>query len=284
VVNTAEIKPCLLLQPYVRCFTYREWDLQDNKIQRPLFASHEFMISFNLSEKKFGYIKPVDDNSISPEQVMKSEIVITGIGSQFAGMMTSQGKARIFSMYFNPTGFYRIFSVPAVHFTDRIEEDEYICRKDLEVLHQQLREAKSITEMIACSENYLIKQLTNSKAKDSYNSILSLSERIVLSGGNNSIEKMAYDSNMSMKTFERRFTEQVGTTPKLFSRIVKFNKAISLKMRDHKKTWTTIAHECEYFDQMHFLKDFKLFSGKPAGIFFKDTPPISENFINPDDL
>jgi AraC-like DNA-binding protein len=199
-------------------------------------------------------------------------------------MMTSEGKARLFTMHFNPTGFYRIFGLSAVHFTDRIEEDEYFCRKDLEALHQQLREAKSITEMIVNSEGYLIKQLANSKAKDPYNCILSLSERIVLNSGNDSVEKLAYDANMSMKTFERRFTEQVGAPPKLFSRIVKFNKAIALKMSDHKKTWTTIAHECGYFDQMHFLRDFKLFSGKPAGVFFKDTPPISENFINPDHL
>ena len=284
MVNTAEIKPCQLLQPFVRCFTYREWDLQDNKIQRPLFATHEFMISFNLSEKKFGYIKPLDDNSISPEQEMKSEIVITGIGSQFAGMMTSQGKARIFSMYFNPTGYYRIFGMPAVHFTDRIEEDEYTCRKDLEILHQQLREAKSIREMILFCEVYLIKQLTHTKARDAYNSILSLSGRIVLNSNNISVEKMAYDANMSMKTFERRFTEQVGISPKLFSRIVRFNKAISLKMIDPKKTWTMIAYDCGYFDQMHFIKDFQLFSGKPPGVFFKDTPPVAENFIGPDDI
>jgi AraC-like DNA-binding protein len=284
VVNTAEILPCLLLQPYMRCFTYRELDSHHNKICRPLFATHEFMITFNLSEKKYGYIKPADDNSNYTEQLLKSEIVITGIGSQFAGMMTSEGKARLFSMYFNPTGFYRIFGMPAVHFTDRIEEDEYTCRKDLETLHQQLREAKSITEMIVCSEDYLIKQLTSSQAKDPYNSILSLSERIVLNGGNNSIEKMAYDANMSMKTFERRFTEQVGISPKLFSRIVRFNKAISLKMSDHKKTWTMIAHDCGYFDQMHFIKDFQLFSGKSPGAFFKDTPPVSENFMNPGDI
>ena len=284
MVNTSEIKPCLVLQPYIRCFAYRELDSHHIKICRPLFATHEFLITFNLSEKKYGYIKPDDDNSIHTEQLLRSEIVITGIGSQFAGMMTSEGKARLFSMHFNPTGFYRIFGLSAVHFTDRIEEDEYFCRKDLEALHQQLREAKSITEMIVNSEGYLIKQLANSKAKDPYNCILSLSERIVLNSGNDSVEKLAYDANMSMKTFERRFTEQVGAPPKLFSRIVKFNKAIALKMSDHKKTWTTIAHECGYFDQMHFLRDFKLFSGKPAGVFFKDTPPVSENFIIPDDL
>ncbi|MFC0774038.1 helix-turn-helix domain-containing protein [Terrimonas alba] len=276
--------PCLLLQPYVRCFTYRELDSSDNKIRRPLFATHEFMISFNLSEKKFGYIKPVDDNSIFQEQRMRSEIVLTGIGSQFAGMMTSEGKARIFSIYFNPTGFYRIFGVPAVHFTDRIEEDEYTCRKDLEGLHQQLREAKHISGMIACCEEYLTRLLSRSKAKDAYNSILFLSERIVRNGSSQSIEKLAYDANMSMKTFERRFTEQVGVSPKLFSRIVRFNRAIALKMNDHKKNWTTIAHHCGYFDQMHFIKDFKLFSGTPPDVFFKNTPPVSENFLNPDDI
>ena len=85
---------------------------------------------------------------------------------------------------------------------------------------------------------------------------------------------------MSIKTFERKFIEQVGASPKIFSRIVRFNKAITLKMKEYKKSWTSIALDCGYFDQMHFIKDFKLFTGDTPAAFFKNTPPPAEQFIN----
>ena len=279
MVDTTDITPSFLLQPFVSRFTYREWDSQDFKICRPLFATHEFSIAFNLTEKKFGYIRPEADLLIYPDETMNSKIVITGIGSQFSGFMTDRGKGRIFSIYFRSTGFYRIFGMPAVLFTNQIEEEEYTCSKSLETLHLQLRESKTISQMTACCETYLIKQLVNSRAKDPYNSILSISDSIV-SNSNNSIEKLAYHANMSLKTFERKFTEQVGTSPKLFSRIVRFNKAIALKTSDYRKSWTTIAHDCGYFDQMHFIKDFRRFSGNTPAAFFKHTPPVKENFID----
>ena len=279
VVDAIEIAPSFLLQSFVRCFTYREWDSHDLKICRPLFATHEFSITFNLTEKKFGYIRPEADPLIYPEEVMKSEMVITGIGSQFGGFMTDKGKARVFSIIFRSTGFYRVFNIPPVLFTNVIEEEEYACNKSLAILHLQLRESKSISQMTACCENYLLTQLANSGAKDPYNSILSVSDCIV-SNSNNTIEKLAYDANMSLKTFERKFIEKVGTSPKLFSSIVRFNKAITLKMSDYRKSWTTIAHDCGYFDQMHFIKDFRRFSGNLPGAFFKHTPPVTENFID----
>jgi AraC-like DNA-binding protein len=71
------------------------------------------------------------------------------------------------------------------------------------------------------------------------------------------------------------------SAPKLFARIVRFNKAIDIKMNDPARSWTTIAHDCGYYDQMHFIKDFKLFSGSKPLSFFKHTPPVTENFIDP---
>jgi transcriptional regulator GlxA family with amidase domain len=93
------------------------------------------------------------------------------------------------------------------------------------------------------------------------------------------IEKLAYDANMSIKTFERKFTEQVGVSPKLFVRMIRFNKALSLKVSHSKKSWTSIAHMCGYFDQMHLIKEFILFSGETPSHFFKDTPPPEEYLV-----
>jgi AraC-like DNA-binding protein len=93
--------------------------------------------------------------------------------------------------------------------------------------------------------------------------------------GNVSIEKIASMACLSLRQFERVSKERIGLPPKLFSRIVRFSKAYRLKEQMPGISWTKIAYECNYFDQMHLIRDFKQFAGVAPGVIEKelgDTP------------
>lgn len=75
-----------------------------------------------------------------------------------------------------------------------------------------------------------------------------------------SVPQYASKANMSLRNFERRFTEQVGIPPKLYAKLLRFNEAMKVKLIRPQKSWTAIAYECGYFDQMHFIKEFKQFA------------------------
>ena len=86
-----------------------------------------------------------------------------------------------------------------------------------------------------------------------------------------------------MRNFERRFSEQVGTSPKLFCRLVRFTAAVQFKIAHSKKSWTEVAYECGYFDQMHLIKDFKQFTNENPSTFFNDNPDLmKESFTTID--
>ena len=70
---------------------------------------------------------------------------------------------------------------------------------------------------------------------------------------------------ISQSPFEKRFRKIVGTTPKKFSSIVRFNAV--LDNISSGKSLTDLCYEYNFFDQAHLIKDFKQFTG--------DTP---ENF------
>ncbi len=81
-----------------------------------------------------------------------------------------------------------------------------------------------------------------------------------------------------MRQFERKFKQFSGFSPKLFSRIIRFQSAIK-KYDDKKMPLTEIAYECGYYDQSHFIHDFKefsgyspmqYFSGKAEGVEYKE--------------
>jgi len=238
------------------------------------------MLTFNLTEKKFGFIAPGNDGLLQTEQPMGSKIIITGIGSRFAGIMSSDGYARLFTIYFTPTGFYHLFGIPAVHFTNVLEEDIDSCNRYLVLLREQLMAMQNKPDMVRCCEKFLLQQLSKSKSKDPYGAMFAISGYLLQNPDTCLVERMAYDANMSMKTFERKFIEHVGSTPKLYARIGRFNKAIALKMNDFSKSWTNIAYTCGYYDQMHLIKDFKLFCGTSPTTFFKYTPPVFEQLTD----
>jgi len=67
--------------------------------------------------------------------------------------------------------------------------------------------------------------------------------------------------HLSERSLERLFLTHVGITPVMYSRIIRFQSAITLIRQRRSRSLTDIAHTLEYFDQSHFIRDFKLFSG-----------------------
>jgi AraC-like DNA-binding protein len=59
-------------------------------------------------------------------------------------------------------------------------------------------------------------------------------------------------------------------SPKVFARLVRFSKAYRMRENFDHLSWTSIAHDCGYFDQMHFIRDFKEFAGVAPGILERE--------------
>ena len=88
--------------------------------------------------------------------------------------------------------------------------------------------------------------------------------------GNVPIERIASMACLSLRQFERKCKDRIGLPPKLFARLVRFSKAYRLRENFPRLSWTSIAYECGYFDQAHFILDFKEFAGVSPGIIEKE--------------
>jgi AraC-like DNA-binding protein len=74
---------------------------------------------------------------------------------------------------------------------------------------------------------------------------------------------------LSRRTFIRRFTDEVGLTPKLFWRIQRFQEALRLVRTGRRPAWADVALDCGYYDQAHFIRDFRAFSGLTPPAFLR---------------
>ena len=72
---------------------------------------------------------------------------------------------------------------------------------------------------------------------------------------------------LGIKQFERTFSKYVGVNPKKFASIIRFQNVIQMKSK-HKKSMSQIAFDNGYYDQSHFLHDFKSLTGLTPKDFF----------------
>lgn len=278
MIVTLEFLPHPELRPYVRCYGYREFDTRDAEMIKPILAINEVYMTFFMDDSDTLLARFSPSDSLIPLTQFRKDHVL-GIQTRFKGVFLFRGKYRIFSIQYRPNGFYRIFGIPSRDLTDEMQSSDLIFgnRMNLNQLSDTLNESPSMENMTLAADFFLLKCLNKSNAVDPFDQI-GRSSRMLYQNSSLSVAKLAHSSNMSLRSFESKYLFQVGINPKLYSRINRFNKAIMMNMLHPEMNWTAISLECNYFDQNHFIKDFKTFSGAPPTRLLKLTPPPKENF------
>lgn len=153
-------------------------------------------------------------------------------------------------------------------FDENVSLDNFIGHQNLSIIEEQLAEADNNTERKDLIEQFLLSQLSG-PGPDQL--ILSALQKIHLTKGIIKIKDLARRLYISQDAFEKRFRRVVGTSPKQFSSVVRM---ISLTNRlQQKQSFTGIALDAGFFDQPHFNKHFRLFTGQAPTDFFK-TPSL----------
>jgi AraC-like DNA-binding protein len=95
---------------------------------------------------------------------------------------------------------------------------------------------------------------------------------------NITVGKVTAEVGLSRRRLIEIFTEQIGMTPKIFCRVRRFQRAINEIQRRRALPWTEIATGCGYYDQAHFINDFREFCGITPGDYAGENPEYP-NFV-----
>jgi AraC-like DNA-binding protein len=93
--------------------------------------------------------------------------------------------------------------------------------------------------------------------------------KIYSSGGNITQEELSDQVNVSLRHFRRKFKEVIGISPKYFCKIIQLNTVFELLHSSNKERLHLLALDCGYFDQAHFIKDFKRMIGNSPRKFLQ---------------
>ena len=127
-------------------------------------------------------------------------------------------------------------------------------------LARKMNDAKSGPHRIALLEA----QLTD----DSRPGVVQqISAYIVAQSGQVRVDDLAFDAGMSARQLRRLFVEQLGLTPKHLCRVIRFQHSLALMRGSRRGDWTQVALDSGYYDQAHFINEFREFSGLTPGEF-----------------
>ena len=167
-------------------------------------------------------------------------------------------------VYFKVNGAAAFFSEP-IHelFRQSLSLDNFILRSELVILEEQLDEAKSDIERINVVERFLLSRLKQHKP-DAL--VLAAVALIFEKHGNIRMSEVAEKLHTSQSPFEKRFRRVVGATPKKFASIIRLK--YTLQQFQAQTSLTSLAYESGFYDQAHFIKEFKTFTGETPEHFF----------------
>lgn len=187
----------------------------------------------------------------------------------------SSGKSGFISVRFFPWGAHHFFDEPVKNFLDQTIEGSVLWGERSTEIIATLKRCPTLDDRFKAVESFLSACLEKYKKTDS-----AVDDAIKLvrnAKGQLNIEEICERTGFSKKQLERKFLNTVGTTPKIFSRISRFLNLCQHLESHEGKTFTELTHDCGYYDQAHFIKEFKEFSGyTPKEFFAKENVYFSE--------
>ncbi|AYB34080.1 helix-turn-helix transcriptional regulator [Chryseolinea soli] len=142
-----------------------------------------------------------------------------------------------------------------------------------EIANAQHRDAR-----IVALSRYLLRKLKSRQQEA--NGLFQCIQHIVRYKGATTVDALASDLGLSGRHFDRKFRSAVGTSPKAFSRLIRFHSSLSLRKGNDLDNLTALALQAGYYDQSHFIRDFKEFSGlSPKQYFNLNDHHTADNFI-----
>ena len=264
IVQTARPHPRLV--PFVRLYVHRQTHQDGTEVVEPVVARLGTMLEFQFAMPYEIPVCGTDKYLVCPR------IAVIGPITHRRVQLVIRDHVESLAILFSPTGFHAIFGIPMSPFSDLGVEGDGVLGPEVTALNERLGNAKSFFERTELLDNFLINQLRRRPMLD----IIGVAfEDLIATGLPATVAQLARQTGLSLRQLERRTLEAAGVSPKMLTRIARFQKA--LEMKAHRDlSWTNVAHAANYHDQMHMVRDFHVFAG--------DSPSRALAQISPDHL
>ncbi len=188
--------------------------------------------------------------------------------------LTNTGRSSMLGIKFKPTALTHLFDLDLSELTDNVltlnsKLPQLSAWADqLYFLETNEKRIEFIQDELVRMRPVIPLQTSIDKAVD-----IVFSER-----GNISIGQICEAIDVSGRQLERLFKKYIGLSPKFYSRIIRFSYIFQTE-QEKKMSWSELGLETGFYDQSHFIKNFKAFTGEDPSKYFFDQPTLANFFM-----
>jgi len=190
------------------------------------------------------------------------QAVVLGVTSRKFSRLT-EGAGRAFCIKFRPGAFYPFVNAPVSCFTNKRVSLPEIFGAAGQALETEIRATKEDEPSIEIAEQFL--RSRRPIRDDTVALIHRIIERVAADRTLTRCSHLEHEFFVTERTLQRLFSRYVGVSPGWVIRRYRIHDAVNHLEQGEIVDWPTLAVDLGYFDQAHFIKDFKQLIGVPPG-------------------
>jgi hypothetical protein len=179
------------------------------------------------------------------------------------------GEVNSFAVRFYPYGFSNFVSQSLKELANKETPISMLFGEEpAKALTENIFLAPDTLKRIEIVEAFLLSRLTDRKVIDSV--VKKTIDTILSTKGNAAIGSILKNDLSKRRQLERKFVQHIGISPKQLGKVIRLQCALNMLLNQQPESLTEIAYESDYYDQAHFIKDFKDFTGTTPSAFLQD--------------
>ncbi len=176
---------------------------------------------------------------------------------------------------FNPQGAYRFFHLSLTEIKNQIHPLTDILGTIAKQLQEQISNVESVDGKVSLLQQFLLKQFSLQAEDNIFEYCI---EKITSSKGKITIQELEKKTGYSSRWLNMKFKDKLGISPKNLSTIIRFNQYYNAIANNNEMDFMQNAFYDHYYDQSHFLKEFKRFTGLSHSGFESTTNDFGKLF------
>ncbi len=253
-MNFQRIDPPIRLRGIIECYWIAESDNTEPRIQK--------IIPDGFPELVFHFGDPYRIKLRENWETQQRSLMAGQITGHF--YLQNTGRSSILGLKFRPAALACLFDISMNTITDEVVELDFR-REHFRVLDTGIRKVENFENRLKFVNEYL--------ASLPFNGDRAIDHAVNLifeTNGAISVNALCEKVAVGERKLERLFNKFVGLSPKFYARVIRFGH-IFKNATTTKQNWTELGLEAGFYDQSHFIKNFKAFTGEdPSSYFFED--------------
>ncbi|MCR9145153.1 MAG: helix-turn-helix domain-containing protein [bacterium] len=273
-----------MLSPFVSRYWIMRSDVAHSKlahpveypVEHPIVPNGRVKLLFNFADD---FLLEYRDRA----QSNLSEPIVVGQMSTPA-LITSTGRIGVMGVEFHPAGALPFLGVPQIELSGTVLDiGMFTYSRWHRELYDGLRMTGDDAARVALMDRALSKLYDRSRSRVGLQA-LEFVDALNQAGPFASIVEIAQRLNCKPRRLERRFRDYVGLSPKRMQRIMRLQYAFAMHRGRPERSWVELALDAGYFDQPHFIKDFRALTGYSPTDFTKRQTVIAAAFAHTRDF